>query len=115
MLKVRSDIKNLDLITCVVQRGKGDAVWAAARSAGAGGSTILFGRGMGVRERLGLLGVAIAPEKEVIMVVSFPQTTERIYQAMIKAGKIDIPGQGIIYVQRIDRCSGLVGFKKKRK
>ena len=115
MLRVSGDLKNLDLITCVVQRGKGETVWAAARAAGAGGATIFFGRGMGVRERLGLLGVAIAPEKEVVTVVSFPKATDRIYQAMIKAGKLDVAGQGIIFVQRIDRCAGLVVATRKKK
>ena len=115
MLKVSGDVKGLDLITCVVQRGKADRVWTAARNAGAGGATIFFSRGMGVRERMGLLGIAIAPEKEVIMVVSFPKHTERIYQAMVKAARLDVPGQGIAYTQRIDRCAGLVVATHKRR
>ena len=44
-----SDTK-FNLITCIVQRGKGDDVWKAANEAGAGGVTINFARGMGVRE-----------------------------------------------------------------
>lgn len=113
MLRVGRDVKGLDLITCVVQRGKADRIWIAARNAGAGGATIFFGRGMGVRERLGALGIAIAPEKEVILVVSFPNQTEKIFGAIRKAGQLDVPGQGIVYVQKIDRCAGLV-FSDRR-
>ncbi len=115
MLRISEDAKNLDVITCVVQRGRAEKVWAAARTAGAGGATIFFARGMGVRERMGLLGVAIAPEKEVITVVTSREKTERIYLAMCKAAQLNLPGQGIAYVQRIDRCAGLVlpGTKKR--
>ncbi len=120
MLRVSHDMRDLDLITCIVQRGKADAVWAAARNAGAGGATIFFARGTGVRERLGFLGVAIMPEKEVIMVVSHPGATERIFQAIVKAGQLNLAGQGIAYVQKINRCAGLVASvprprKAKRK
>ena len=46
------------LITCVVDRGKGEDVVKAARGAGAGGALIHSGHGVGIRERLGLLGIA---------------------------------------------------------
>ena len=115
MLKVSKDATKLNLITCVVQRGKADKVWAAARQAGAGGATIHFARGMGVRERMGLLGVAIAPEKEVIVVVSFPAQTEKIFQAIVKAGQLDVPGQGIVFTQPIDHCAGLIVSAPKKR
>ena len=108
MLKVSKDVTKLNLITCVVQRGKAEKVWAAARAAGAGGATIHFSRGMGVRERMGLLGVAIAPEKEVIVIVAFPTQTERIFRAIVRAGQLDVPGQGIAYTQPIGHCAGIV-------
>ena len=44
------------LITAIVQRGKADAPVQAALKAGAQGATVVFGRGQGIRERLGLLG-----------------------------------------------------------
>ena len=49
------------LITCVVQRGNGDAISKAAMKAQAGGATTFFARGTGIRERLGLMGLAIVP------------------------------------------------------
>ena len=45
------------LITCVVQRGFADPIIKAAQEAGAQGATVYFGRGTGVRERLGRVGV----------------------------------------------------------
>lgn len=100
--------EGLELITCVVQRGRGDQIAKAALEAGAGGATLFFGRGMGLRERLGLLGLAIVPEKEVIMIVSRKEETETIFNAVVKAAKLDTPGMGIAYVIPIHAVAGLI-------
>ena len=107
--------KEQDLITCVVQRGKADKVAKAALDAGAGGATVFFGRGMGLRERLGLLGLAIVPEKEIILIVSEKTDTLRIFNAVIEAGKLDVPGMGIAYVSTIQAVVGLVPSGKDKK
>jgi len=103
--------EGLELITCVVQRGKADKVAKAALVAGAGGATIFFGRGMGLRERLGLLGLAIVPEKEIIMIVSEKKETPRIFDAIVETAKLNVPGMGIAYVIPIHAVAGLVPFK----
>jgi nitrogen regulatory protein P-II 1 len=100
--------KDLELITCVVQRGRADKVAKAAIDAGAGGATVLFARGMGLRERLGLLGLAIVPEKEVIMIVSEKANTGKVFAAIVKAAKLEVPGMGIAYVSPITAVAGLV-------
>ena len=100
--------RNLDLITCIIQRGKADKLAKAAMNAGGSGATIFFARGMGLRERLGLLGFAIVPEKEVISIVCEKESTQRIFDAIVKAGKLGVPGMGIAYVQPISMAVGLV-------
>ena len=52
-------LKDVALITCVVQRGVAEPIINAAREAGAQGATVYYGKGMGMRERLGLFGVAV--------------------------------------------------------
>ena len=49
-------LTDIALITCIVQRGLADTIIQAAREGGAQGATVHFARGMGVRERLGILG-----------------------------------------------------------
>ncbi|OFZ56554.1 MAG: hypothetical protein A2428_10645 [Bdellovibrionales bacterium RIFOXYC1_FULL_54_43] len=95
------------LITCIIQRGKGDSIGKAAIAAGAGGATVFFARGMGLRERLGLLGLAIVPEKEVVMIVCTESETPRIFDAIVAAGKLDTPGMGIAYVMPIYHVAGI--------
>ena len=96
------------LITAVVQRGKADAPVQAALNAGAPGATIVFGRGQGVRERLGLLGLAVQPEKEVILIVVEERLLDRVLTAMVKAGDLDQHGVGFVYVTPVERTIGLL-------
>ena len=52
-------LTDASLITCIVEKGQADGIVKAARQAGATGATVYYARGSGVRERLGLLGVAV--------------------------------------------------------
>ena len=75
-------LKDVALITCVVQRGAAEAIINAARQAGAQGASVNFGKGMGMRERLGILGVAVEVEKEVIQVVDSTEQVDRAFETM---------------------------------
>lgn len=99
----------LDLIFCIVQRGRADKIIKRALKAGAGGATTWFARGSGIREKLGLLGIAISPEKEVMMVVTPPELTEKVFTAIVAAGKLDVPGQGLAFVTEIKQLAGIFG------
>mgnify|MGYP000967854265 FL=1 len=98
-------LKDVALITCVVQRGIADDIISAARQAGAQGATVNFGRGMGMRERLGILGVAVEVEKEVIQVVVSTEQVDRVFESMYLAGKLDTPGMGIAYITNLDKAA----------
>lgn len=104
----------LKLITAVVQRGKADDPVQAAIKAGAQGATIVFARGQGIRERLGLLGLAIQPEKEVIYIVVEARLLDRVLAAMVKAGNLDQPGVGFVYVTPVERTIGLMTAEERR-
>lgn len=97
----------LKLVTCIVQRGRADQVAKAALAAGAAGVTIFFGRGLGLRERLGLLGLAIVPEKEVLLIVCPEADAQRIFQEVVQASKVRTPGMGIAWLSPIDEVVGL--------
>jgi nitrogen regulatory protein PII len=51
-----------------------------------------------VRERLGILGVAVDVEREIISVMVPQDQTDRIFERMFLAGRLDTPGMGYIYV-----------------
>src|SRR3990172_9460014 len=95
---------DLKLISCIVQRGEADNVVKAAMAAGAPAATIYFARGTGIRERLGLLKIFISPEKEVIEMVIPSEVADKVFDAVVEAGKLDIPGMGFIYMTPVDKA-----------
>jgi nitrogen regulatory protein PII len=97
----------MDQITVVVQRGKADGIIKAAMKAGAKGATIYFARGTGIREKLGLLGIAISPEKEAFFMICPQNETDVIFDAVVKAANLETPAQGIMYVNTITRIAGI--------
>ena len=101
-------LTDASLITCIVQRGIADDIVKAAQLAGAQGATVHFGRGSGVRERLGLLGVAVEVEKEIVNIVVSNEQVDRVFERIYLAGNLDTPGMGIMYVTAIDKAATYV-------
>lgn len=101
-------LTDVSMITCIVQRGKADAVVQAAQDAGAQGATIYYGYGSGVRERLGILGLAVDVEKEVITSLVADDQVDRIFERMYFAAELDVPGAGIIYVSKLEKAATFI-------
>lgn len=101
-------LTDVALITCIVQRGVADKIIKAARAAGAQGATVNFAKGMGIRERLGILGVAVDVEKEVIQIMVSSDQVERIFEHMYVAGNLDTPGMGIMYITPLEKAATYV-------
>jgi nitrogen regulatory protein PII len=101
-------LTDVALITCIVQRGVADAIVTAAQEAGAQGATVYYARGSGVRERLGVLGLAVEVEKEIITIVVAADQVDRVFERMYIAGKLDTPGMGYIYVTRLEKAATYV-------
>ena len=96
------------LITCIVQKGAADAIVRASRAAGAQGATVYYAKGSGVRERLGVLGVAVEVEKEVISIVVAADQVDAITEVMYDAGRLDTPGMGFLYVTPLEMAATYV-------
>jgi nitrogen regulatory protein PII len=93
------------LITCVVQRGLADTVVQAATEAGAQGATIHYGKGTGVRERLGLLGLAVEAEKEILNILVSEDQVDRVFERVHVAAQLDTPGMGVMYVTPVEKMA----------
>ena len=96
------------LITCVVQKDLAEPILEAAKNAGAQGATISYAQGTGVRERMGLLGVTIDEQKEVIRIVVSEEQSELIFETMYLAGQMDKPGKGIMFMSSLERIATYV-------
>lgn len=98
-------LTDVALITCIVQRGAAEDIVKAAREAGAQGATVFYARGSGVRERLGIFGVALDVEKEVVNIVVATDQVDRIFERIHLAGKLDTPGMGFMYVTPLEKAA----------
>jgi len=100
--------KSLKMIMAIVQRGKADDIVSAAIKSGAPAATVFFGRGRGIRERLGILGLAIQPEKEIITIVTDNWLVDQVVSSTVKAGNLDQPGVGFLFVVPVERALGML-------
>ena len=93
------------MITCIVQASHADKVVKAAQNVGAQGATVTYARGTGVRERMGLLGVAIDEQKEMVRIIVSEEQADRVFESMYLAGELDKPGMGIMFMNKLDRIA----------
>ena len=99
-------LTDVSLLTCVVQSGFGEVVLEAAREMGARTGAISHNaRGSGVRERLGILGIAVEAEKEVVSVLVSSEQRDLVYDTIYRAVDLDVPGRGYIYVMPLEKVS----------
>ena len=76
-----------ELVCVILNEGCSDMVMAAARPAGATGGTVLAGKGTGARESEKFLGISLANEKDVVLIVAEKAKKAAIMKAVMeKAG-----------------------------
>jgi nitrogen regulatory protein PII len=96
-----------NLIMAIVERGKAEDAVEAARDAGARGATIIHARGSSIHETSKLFAMEIEPEKEIAMIISESTLTEKIAASINERLNMDEPGNGIIFIQGINKTYGL--------
>ena len=93
------------LITCVVNRGRGDEVIDFAKEVGLIGAIVYHARGEGVRERLGLLGIAVETEKDIVTMVSPVDNRDLVINHLYTKLGLDRAGAGVIYATPLDKMA----------
>ena len=79
----------------------------AARELGARGGTVIRGRGTANAEAEKLYGIAIQPEKEIVMILVDSAIKNDILHALYKAVGLQTPGQGIAFAMPVEDVVGL--------
>ena len=96
------------LLTCVVNNGRGEDVVKAARGVGAGGALIHSQRGVGIRERMGMLGIAIDTEKDVVSMLLGSDQAEMVANAIFSAVDLGRPGGGYLYLTPLESAAAYI-------
>ena len=96
-----------EVILCIVNSGFSEAVMDAARELGARGGTVIRGRGTANAEAERLYGIAIQPEKEIVIILVDSAIKNDILHALYKAVGLNTPGQGIAFAMPVEDVVGL--------
>ena len=99
-----------EVIMCIVNSGFSEAVMDAARELGARGGTVIRGRGTANQEAEKLYGIAIQPEKEIVMILVESKLKNDILHALYRAVGLNTPGQGIAFTMPVESVVGLTDF-----
>ncbi len=94
-------------IYVIVDKGKANDVIRAGKEGGARGGTIFNARSAGIHEPEKLFSMAIEPEREMVMILAEIDKVERIVNSITINLDLNVPGNGILYVQPVEQVIGL--------
>ena len=73
-----------ELLVIIANQGYIDSIMDAARSVKAGGGTVIHAKGAGMDTAEAFLGVSLAAEKEIILIVAKKENKNKIMKAIIE-------------------------------
>lgn len=108
-LEEESSLKGTEqeLIIAMTNLGYSELVMKAARAAGANGGTILHAKGTGMREAEKFLGISLAAEKEVILIVAKTAVRSRLMQAVSEQAGLRSKAGTILFSLPVTAAAGL--------
>ena len=102
-------MKNTDhqLIIVITEPGYTNMVMDAARSAGAYGGTVIHAKGTGMELAEKFMGVSLASEKELVLVVTKTELKNPIMQAIMKEAGLQTKAKSIAFSLPVTDTAGL--------
>lgn len=98
------------MLITIVDKGNTELVMDAARSAGAGGGTVVRAKGTGA-EIAKFFGVSISEEKEMVYIVARRDGRDAIMKAIMEKAGINTDAHGVIFSLPVDSVVGLKCFE----
>ena len=95
------------LITVICEKGCSDMVMDAARAAGAGGGTVVHGKGTANEFTAKFFGVSIATEKEIIYIVSKKSDKTAIMKSIVENAGPTTEARAAAFSLPVDEVVGL--------
>ena len=96
------------LITCIVEKGKAEGIIAEVLHKGAQAATYFDAKGRGVREKIGVSGMFIKEEKEVIFIVAKNDQADEVFDTVVSMGGLKEKGMGFAFIQQVENAIGFL-------
>lgn len=86
-----------ELLVAIANQGSIDNVMDAARSVNAGGGTVIHAKGTGKEKAEKFLGVSLAEEKEIILIVAKTSQKNEIMKAIMEQAGLESKEKAIVF------------------
>ena len=96
-----------ELLVAIANQGYIDTVMDAARSAKAGGGTVIHAKGTGMELAKKYLGVSLVEEKEVILIVTKSREKNQIMKAIMEQACLDSKERTIVFSLPVTSVAGI--------
>ncbi|HIS48865.1 MAG TPA: P-II family nitrogen regulator [Candidatus Scybalocola faecigallinarum] len=97
----------LELLMAIANQGCIDSVMDAARSANAGGGTVIHAKGTGMKSAERFLGVSLAEEKEIILIVAKSSEKNAIMKAIMEKSGLKSKDKAIVFSLPVTAAVGV--------
>lgn len=98
---------NYELIIVVANQGHSEEVMDAARAQGAGGGTVIHAKGTGLERAEKFLGVSIADEKELILIVTKTEMKNAIMKSIMENAGLESRARSVVFSLPVTDTAGL--------
>lgn len=98
---------NNELVVVIAQQGCTDLIMSAAREAGAYGGTVIHAKGTGQEIAEKFMGVSLAAEKEIVLIVTKTEQKNEIMKAVVEKAGLNSKAKSIVFSLPVTDTAGL--------
>lgn len=96
-----------ELLTTVVNQGYSERVMDAARAAQACGGTVIHAKGTGQEGAEKFLGVSLASEKEMVLIVVRAEKKNEVMKAIMKQAGLETKARAVVFSLPVTETAGI--------
>ena len=96
-----------ELLVVVLNQGYTELVMDAARDAGAGGGTAIHAKGTGMEGAKKFLGVSLAEEKEIVLIVVKSGDKNSVMRAIMNEAGLESKARAIVFSLPVTSALGM--------
>ena len=96
-----------ELLVVIANQGYSNLIMEAAKSAGAGGGTVIHARGTGMERAETFFGVSLASEKEIIFIVTRTSQRADIMKSVMREAGMETKAKSILFSLSVTSTAGL--------